>query len=215
MNFCDAHPHMGLRERKKRITRLAIEQAATTLVLELGYDEVSVEMICEKAGVSPRTFFNYAGSKEGAVLGTGLPFEDCDLQNQFVAGRGGSIIEDLIATIQDVFQNMPAEDRALLDARHKIICQHPQLMQREFSRMEEAKDVLYSLVMARIVADEPQDSSTNKEKDHRDYARMVVSLTLGIAHFVSMRWALCPSQNKAGELFEEALSLARTALLRS
>lgn len=61
--------HDSLRERKRRATMVAIENAATALVLEHGYDAVTVDQICEAAEVSKRTFFNYVPSKEAAVIG--------------------------------------------------------------------------------------------------------------------------------------------------
>ncbi|MBF6842306.1 TetR family transcriptional regulator, partial [Acinetobacter baumannii] len=49
---------------------VAIENAATSLVLERGYVCVTVDEICSAAEVSKRTFFNYVPSKEAAVIGS-------------------------------------------------------------------------------------------------------------------------------------------------
>ena len=55
----DGGQSMGLRERKRRATRDAIERAAIALVSERGYDNVTVAQICEASSVSQGTFFNY------------------------------------------------------------------------------------------------------------------------------------------------------------
>ena len=58
----------GLRERKKAATRQSLHAAAVRLAIEHGADRVTVEAIADEAGVSRRTFSNYFGSKEEALL---------------------------------------------------------------------------------------------------------------------------------------------------
>ena len=60
---------LGLREQKKRRTRMAMHRAALELVVEKGLSGVTVQMIAERAGVSTRTFFNHWATKESAILG--------------------------------------------------------------------------------------------------------------------------------------------------
>lgn len=57
----------GLRERKKLATRRALGIAAMQLAIERGLENVHVEDIAERAGVSPRTFSNYFSGKYEAI----------------------------------------------------------------------------------------------------------------------------------------------------
>ncbi|MEV6487978.1 TetR family transcriptional regulator [Actinoplanes sp. NPDC051633] len=59
---------VGLRERKKAATRLALHEAAVRLAIEQGAERVTVEAIADAAGVSRRTFSNYFANKEQALL---------------------------------------------------------------------------------------------------------------------------------------------------
>lgn len=69
----DPCAQMGLRERKRRLTRLRIEDEATRLFLERSYTSVTLEDICSAADISRRTFFNYFDSKDHVALGVAPP----------------------------------------------------------------------------------------------------------------------------------------------
>ncbi|MEV6627365.1 TetR family transcriptional regulator [Amycolatopsis sp. NPDC051106] len=58
----------GLRERKKRETRIALSWATIRLVVERGLDNVRIEDIAAEAGVSTRTFSNYFATKGEAIV---------------------------------------------------------------------------------------------------------------------------------------------------
>lgn len=59
---------MGLREQKRTETWRAIQRAGFALMLERGFDGVSVDEIAAAARVSRTTFFNYFDSKESLVF---------------------------------------------------------------------------------------------------------------------------------------------------
>ncbi|MEV0322746.1 TetR/AcrR family transcriptional regulator [Streptomyces sp. NPDC050658] len=59
---------LGLRERKKLKTRIAIREATYALIREQGYEATTVEQIAEAAEVSPSTVFRYFPTKEDIVL---------------------------------------------------------------------------------------------------------------------------------------------------
>ncbi|MFD6158324.1 TetR/AcrR family transcriptional regulator [Nocardia sp. NPDC060256] len=59
---------LGLRERKKLDTRMALSTAALELAFERGMENVTREDIAARAGVSVRTFNNYFTGKHDAIV---------------------------------------------------------------------------------------------------------------------------------------------------
>ncbi|MFC9439829.1 TetR/AcrR family transcriptional regulator [Nocardia sp. NPDC057030] len=59
---------LGLRERKKLDTRMALSTAALELAFERGLENVTREDIAARAGVSVRTFNNYFTGKHDAIV---------------------------------------------------------------------------------------------------------------------------------------------------
>jgi AcrR family transcriptional regulator len=88
----------GLRERKKELTRDAIEQAALRLFDERGFDQTSIDDIARDAMVSPRTVRRYYGSKEEIVFAR--PQEILGQIEDLLRGRPED--ETLLASIQAV-----------------------------------------------------------------------------------------------------------------
>ena len=83
-NYAGVAPSEGLRERRRRQTKVDIHDAAVRLVKERGVEKVTVEDISAEAGVSPRTFFNYFPNKESSIVYAPLEIPD-DLATEFVA----------------------------------------------------------------------------------------------------------------------------------
>ena len=63
-------PHEGLRERKRRLTRQLISDAATVMFAIHGFDNVRVAEVADRVGVSEKTVYNYFPTKESLVLDT-------------------------------------------------------------------------------------------------------------------------------------------------
>jgi AcrR family transcriptional regulator len=61
----------GLRERKKRATRIAIRDAGMRLFAEQGFAGTTMDQIAEAAEVSRATVFTYFPTKEEIVFGDG------------------------------------------------------------------------------------------------------------------------------------------------
>lgn len=148
----DAEP-LGLRERKLRETRHALESATVDLVLELGLEQVTIEQIAERADVSPRTFFNYFGSKEDALLGVGVR----QTESQLLAGfpqqpSSNGVYHDLRQFLIDHIGRRFASDR-LLQKRMAAIESSPQLARRQLAQMHLLLDGLTTRVAALLGAE--------------------------------------------------------------
>ncbi|AVJ33685.1 TetR family transcriptional regulator [Stenotrophomonas sp. MYb57] len=61
-------PPPGRREQRKAETRQTISDVATWLIIERGFEAVSMSEIADAAGVSRKTVFNYFASKEQLVF---------------------------------------------------------------------------------------------------------------------------------------------------
>ena len=79
---------LSLRERRAAETSLGLRDEARRLTAERGLAGFTIEEVCSEVGVSRRTFFNYYGSKENAVLGIPVRTDTADLEEEFVAGSG-------------------------------------------------------------------------------------------------------------------------------
>lgn len=195
----------GLRERKRRATRDAIERNAIGLVLEHGYDNVTVEMICEAANISQRTFFNYAGSKERAVLGIDPPLPSPQLQEAYVTGLGGSPLRDLLVTVTAAFADVGTDGKDLVRRRQQVLLSNPEFALREFARMEEAQHTVVDLIRRRLEADSPASDPDAREGE----AAMTFSLMFGIMHHLAHGWTGTNAALDPEQIVDQALEVAR------
>ncbi|MFG6404074.1 TetR/AcrR family transcriptional regulator [Microbacterium sp. P04] len=78
------------RDRRREETARALTRAARAATAEHGLSGFTIEDLCDAAGVSRRTFFNYFASKEDAVLGMPLQRGDEEAVAAFLAGGTAS-----------------------------------------------------------------------------------------------------------------------------
>ncbi len=127
----------GLRERKRAATRAAITSTARALTAERGLNGYTVEEVCEAAGISRRTFFNYFPTKEDAIIGHADDDIPADVIEDFVAGGAESpageisrtLFHDLVRLSLRLAEGMSAseeETRQLI----AVVKKEPQLILR-------------------------------------------------------------------------------------
>lgn len=129
---------LSLRERKRNDTYQALHDAAAQLVLDRGLAHVTVDEIAERAGVSPRTFFNYFPAKEDAVLGVRAPqLSEGDRQAYRDAGD-----RDLFGRTVQLFADsvrssiVPSKDPT---RRRRLLSDYPELRHRYLIRVADTE----------------------------------------------------------------------------
>jgi AcrR family transcriptional regulator len=121
----------GLREQKKRRARDALERAALKLFEERGFDAATIKEIAEAAGMSPRTFFRYFGSKEDVVFVRQA--DDFAILKDLLAqvpndGRSSfAAMKAAVSSFADYYQNQPPEEIKL---RAKLLAESLPLRRR-------------------------------------------------------------------------------------
>ncbi|WP_169980197.1 TetR/AcrR family transcriptional regulator [Microbispora sp. H10836] len=125
-------PTAGLRERKKAETRQAIHKATLRLAVERGLDHVTVDDIVEAANISRRTFSNYFGSKEDALLYG--EEERVRFLVRAVRERpaGESGWQALRGAVRDMLEDMGELDREWA-VRTALTKRHPSLLARQLA----------------------------------------------------------------------------------
>lgn len=167
----------GLRERKRLATRRAIQVAVLRLVLDNGFDAVTVEMISREADVSPRTFFNYFASKEEAVIGDPPVLPQGDSVERFVRqGGDGHILTDIVDLLDEATE-ANVTDRELVLARRQVLREHPELFARRLASMHVFEAELTDVLGRRLAADHPRlaDDADRLASESRLAALVVIS----------------------------------------
>lgn len=193
----------GLRARKRAATLAALERAAITLALKHGYENVTVDAMCEAAMVSPRTFFNYFGTKEAVFLGASPPMPTTEAIHAFVHASGSDVLGDLVELAASVFVDQEP-DLSLLRSRRRLIERTPELLASEITRIAEMEKVLMRLVQTRF---EAQGRGVAATPDLADEAHMVVALWASVMRYGIQKWFSGTFTGSPRELLDHSIEL--------
>jgi AcrR family transcriptional regulator len=111
-----------------------LQQAAMTLFLERGYDNVTVAEIAEKAGLTRRTFFNHFGDKR-EIFSSGAEAFRASVSSH-LAHVDGSVapLEAAVAALSHAGAGIADYRRYAAQVR-AIVASAPELQERELSKL--------------------------------------------------------------------------------
>ncbi|MFT4280601.1 TetR family transcriptional regulator [Microbacterium sp.] len=149
----------SLRERLREQTSRQIHTAVRELSAEIGFDRVTVDLISTRAGISPRTFFNYFPSKESALLDSPPVQLRGEHAIRFAEGpvSGPSdVLVELTRTLLDQLAEEPP-DRAGARTIFQIATEHPTVFAALVAQLDTVRLELSRAVAQRLGSDaDPQ-----------------------------------------------------------
>jgi AcrR family transcriptional regulator len=151
-------PQLGLRERKKQLTRRTIADAAFTLASEHGLDSVTIDQIADRAFVSPRTVSNYFTSKEAAIIAAhnNAPIEMLAGLDERPADEAP--LQSLRVVLTTAIRGWTKEQMAALKAKDDLVERFPTLMPHRMAQFEELEEAIRDAIAARTGADPETDA---------------------------------------------------------
>ncbi|MBO3744520.1 TetR family transcriptional regulator [Streptosporangiaceae bacterium NEAU-GS5] len=151
---------MGLRERKKERTRLALIDAALALFLDKGYEATTIDQIAGAVEVSPRTFFRYFASKEEVALAPpadGLEHFLAELSERPDDEPPFAAMANAMRSVIQVLREGDAEEARRFVQSRAVIDAEPALFAASHSLLVEQEQRLVAEVARRQGADPERD----------------------------------------------------------
>lgn len=164
----------GLRERKREATTAAIEHGAVDAVEELGYDDTTVDEICRRANISPRTFFNYFPSKDAAIAGLPLTVAGTDGVDEILADTSQPIVIRLASIVELALTPELLHDD-LTRRRGQLLKKYPQLHEFHLAGISAYISELSALLTDRLTS-HPEERSINSGLAVENEAHLTVEL---------------------------------------
>ena len=201
-----ATTELGLRERKRRATRRAIQLAALQLVRERGLDGVTVDAVSALADISPRTFFNYFDSKDEALLGGAPTLPDPDAIERFVNGEG-ALLDDLGEMVAESVSGLEP-DGEVVRLRHEVAREHPHLLGLRIAKTKMLEAEIAAIIQRRLRMEHPGADEVMLD----DRARLAAHVAFGVLRHAWFSWAMRPTGVDLPTMLRESFVGARDLL---
>ena len=192
----NTHRSPGLAERKHQFVRVEASAAVLALVLERGYERVTVDDMVEVTGLSRRTFFRYFKSKDD-VLFVAMDQFGAQIAESVGARPADEPIWDALAQgIIGVTKSTNDDGSKRLS---RVLFETPALRARHLDKQERWQDLIAEQVARRLGI-----------KANSGTARLLPALALAALDTALKEWHR--SNRPLPTLVKEAFEMARPAL---
>ncbi|MDO9406903.1 TetR family transcriptional regulator [Patulibacter sp.] len=131
-------------------SRRRLQEAAVELYAEHGFSETTVAAVAERAGLTERTFFRYFADKREVLFGGEDALRAALVDAVAEAPRGAGPAELADAGVGAVVRALEPR-RAELRRREPIVARHPELRERELTKLASWTAALREALEARAV----------------------------------------------------------------
>jgi AcrR family transcriptional regulator len=197
-------PRKSLRERKKQAQRSRIIEEALTLIGQSGIADMTIDAICERAGISRKTFYNYYGTRHD------LLFDIC-------VSRTLELVRGSVDEALERFNHLDERITHVLGAQKQQLCQASDL-EHELARYSIASigNSLASGATLLSVMNENflrlYSASTGDLKDSLS-AEFCAEMTVGMIDTVILNHLHNPDYD-AGKRYDELIDFLCHSLVR-
>ncbi|MCR2799646.1 TetR/AcrR family transcriptional regulator [Microbacterium sp. zg-Y818] len=163
----------GLRERKRRAAKRAMERAAVDIAYDEGVSAVTVDRVCEAAMVSRSTFFNYFSSLEQAIFGSPLSY-DPELTEEILSQHPDDLV---LAASLIVMESVRGQaDDEVTRRRFALFAREPGTTSRVSWASHQSREGLIAVVAAWL--DRHPERARLTDADHQTEARLTVAFSI-------------------------------------
>jgi AcrR family transcriptional regulator len=192
---------VGLRERKKLATRVALSHAAWSLMVEHGLDAVTPEAIAEAADVSPRTFRNYFASREEAILDELVRRASSLTDGVRARPASEPVWDSLVHVLPTVVAGIVGERRDIVVLMRAIKCD-PAMQAQHLVTFERGHQLLVETIAERTGTDAERDLAP----------RLLAAATAVVLRTSIEMWAEGKTDAALTDLIHESLAQLRAGL---
>lgn len=134
-----------------RRTVAAVEEAALELAKDLPFEEITVALICRRAGISERVFFNHFAVREDAFLGRDRPHVDEAWAERYVSDPSIPLITGAARLII-----LPAVEARISQLRTELTATNPALLSRAYTLLIPVREECVHLVAQALETRNPR-----------------------------------------------------------
>jgi TetR/AcrR family transcriptional regulator, cholesterol catabolism regulator len=194
----------SIRDVRSQITRQKIFDTAVSLFLARGYDEVSIDEICESIGLTKGAFYSHFKSKDQIVLERMLAVDEhyrTDILPQLEGIESGT--EKILSFVRLVIKHMDELGKITVRTAYATQIGSDQ----KLSAIMTEKRTLYKIIQSLVIEAQDKGELRNDLSSHK-ITQVIMHNIRGVVY----NWCISASKLDLQEAGEDLISVLSTGL---